>query len=53
MLMQLWSISVQTQDDVAYMAHVGGFAAGAILFPILRYRTVRLFQCVRAEPAAP
>ncbi|HEY1473035.1 MAG TPA: rhomboid family intramembrane serine protease [Pseudolabrys sp.] len=52
-IIQLWHISVQSQDEVAYMAHIGGFAAGAILFPVLRYRTVRLFQCVRAEPAAP
>jgi membrane associated rhomboid family serine protease len=31
-LIQLWHISVQSQDEVAYMAHVGGFAAGAISF---------------------
>jgi len=49
-LIQLWHISVQSQDNVAYMAHVGGFAAGAVLFPLLRYRTVRLFECIR-EPA--
>jgi membrane associated rhomboid family serine protease len=52
LLLQLWSISVQTQDDVAYMAHVGGVVAGAGLFPLLRYRTVRLFECVR-EAKAP
>lgn len=52
-LMQFWAISVQTQDNVAYMAHIGGLAAGAVLFPLLRYRTVRLFQCVHAEPAPP
>jgi membrane associated rhomboid family serine protease len=40
------------QDDVAYMAHVGGVVAGAGLFPLLRYRTVRLFECVR-EAKAP
>jgi membrane associated rhomboid family serine protease len=50
-LIQLWHISVQSQDNVAYMAHVGGFTAGAVLFPLLRYRTVRLFECMR-EPAA-
>ena len=54
-LTQLWAISVQSQDGVAYMAHVGGLLAGAVLFPLLRYRTVRLFECVRADqtPAAP
>ena len=51
-LLQLWSISVQTQDDVAYMSHVGGLLAGAGLFPLLRYRTVRLFECIR-EVKAP
>jgi rhomboid family protein len=48
-LVQLWSISVQTHDDVAYMAHIGGVAAGACLFPLLRYRTVRLFECIRSH----
>ena len=52
-VVQLWHISVQSQDDVAYMAHVGGFAAGAILFPLLRYRAVRLFECIRAQTAEP
>ena len=50
-VIQLWHVSVQSQDEVAYMAHIGGFAAGAILFPVLRYRTVRLFECIRAESA--
>jgi membrane associated rhomboid family serine protease len=53
MLAQLWSISVQTEDGVAYMAHVGGFAAGAVLFPLLRYRSVRLFECMRSDEPKP
>jgi membrane associated rhomboid family serine protease len=52
-VMQLWSITVQSQDGVAYMAHVGGLAAGAVLFPLLRYGTIRMFECVRPAPAAP
>ena len=53
-LMQFWAISVQTQDNVAYMAHVGGLVAGAALFPLLRYRSVRMFEWFRpAEPPAP
>jgi membrane associated rhomboid family serine protease len=36
---------VQSQDGVAYMAHVGGFAAGAVLFPLLRHPSVRPFDC--------
>ncbi len=50
-LMQLWHISVQSQDEVAYMAHIGGFVAGAVMFPLLRYNTVRLFECIHTEPA--
>ena len=46
---QLWAISVQSQDGVAYMAHIGGLIAGAALFPLFRYRSVRLFQCVRPD----
>ena len=54
-LTQLWSISVQAQDQVAYMAHMGGLAAGAVLFPLLRYRTVKLFECIReaTTPTGP
>ncbi len=52
-VIQLWHISVQSQDEVAYMAHVGGFVAGAILFPLLRYHTVRLFECIRTETVKP
>jgi rhomboid family protein len=52
-LLQLWSVSVQSQDGVAYMAHVGGVLAGASLFPLLRYRTVRLFECIRSKAPAP
>jgi membrane associated rhomboid family serine protease len=52
-LMQFWSISVQTQDDVAYMAHVGGLVSGAALFPLLRYRAMRLFECFRPAEEQP
>jgi membrane associated rhomboid family serine protease len=52
-LTQFWAISVQSQAGVAYMAHVGGLVAGAILFPLLRRRDVRLFECVRAAPTGP
>jgi membrane associated rhomboid family serine protease len=52
-LTQFWSISVQTSDQVAYMAHVGGLVAGAALFPLLRYRTVKLFECIRETTAPP
>jgi len=50
-LTQLWAISVQSQDGVAYMAHIGGLIAGAVLFPLFRYRSIRLFQCGGPEQA--
>jgi membrane associated rhomboid family serine protease len=52
-LTQFWSISVQAHDEVAYMAHVGGLVSGAALFPLLRYRTVKLFECIRETTAPP
>ena len=51
-LVQFWQISTQTQDEVAYMAHVGGLLAGAVMFPLLRKREVRLFECLH-PPEAP
>jgi membrane associated rhomboid family serine protease len=33
-------------DGVAYAAHIGGLAAGALLFFLLRPRDVELFECV-------
>jgi membrane associated rhomboid family serine protease len=51
-LVQFWQTSAQTHHDVAYMAHVGGLIAGTALFPTLRYRAVRLFECMR-EPEQP
>jgi membrane associated rhomboid family serine protease len=50
-LTQFWSVSVQTQDGVAYMAHIGGLVAGALLFPLLRYRAVKLFECIKSAEA--
>ena len=53
-LLQFWDLSSDSRSDVAYMAHVGGFIAGGAAFPLMRYRVVKLFQCVRsAEEAAP
>jgi len=38
------------QDGVAYWAHVGGLAAGAILFVLMRPPGIKLFDCVNSEP---
>jgi len=48
-ILQLY-LSVSGADDgVAYAAHVGGLAAGAVLFLLLRPATVDLFECIE-EP---
>jgi membrane associated rhomboid family serine protease len=47
---QLIEAATNVHDGVAYWAHVGGLAAGAILFAIMRPAGVRLFDCVHSEP---
>ena len=42
---QIWQLSTEAKDGVAYMAHVGGFAAGAALFALMRPAGVQLFEC--------
>ena len=44
---------MQIQDGIAYMAHVGGLVSGATLFPLLRDRAVRLFECLRPVEQPP
>lgn len=39
-----------TQAAVAWIAHLGGFAAGMILLPFMRYNDVRLFNPAEAYP---
>jgi membrane associated rhomboid family serine protease len=52
-LLQLFSLRIADKDDgVAYMAHVGGFIAGALLFYLLRPTGVRLFECMGQGPEA-
>jgi len=36
--------------SIAFWAHVGGFAAGALLIPLMRWRDVPLFQPATAYP---
>src|SRR4051812_7235678 len=49
-VLQLVSLAGQPEDDIAYLAHIGGFAAGALLFVVLRPAGVRLFECIGAGP---
>jgi len=44
---QFMNLGSATSSDVAWWCHIGGMAAGAILFPIMKRRDVRLFECIR------
>lgn len=44
---QFMNLGAATSSDVAWWCHVGGMAAGAILFPLMKRRDVRLFECIR------
>ena len=48
-VLQIVSLAARPEDDVAYLAHVGGFLAGAALFYALRPATVRLFECMTTD----
>jgi len=45
-LLQIFLLSQNSDDGVAYLAHIGGLAAGAILFLVMRPPGVELFQCI-------
>jgi membrane associated rhomboid family serine protease len=49
---QILSLESAGKSDVAYWCHLGGMAAGAVLFPLMRLPGVRLFECV-ARPEYP
>jgi membrane associated rhomboid family serine protease len=49
---QLVEVASRTEDGVAYWAHVGGLATGAILFVLMRPPGVQLFECVQPEQVA-
>lgn len=54
-LLQLVLLASEKDDNVAYLAHIGGLVAGVGLFLILRPPGVKLFQCVEQsdDPAHP
>ncbi len=47
-ILQFISLGSASRSEVAYWCHIGGMAAGAILFPLMRPAGVKLFQCIRA-----
>jgi membrane associated rhomboid family serine protease len=50
--LQFINLRSASASDVAYWCHVGGMAAGAVLFPLMRQPGVVLFECIRA-PKVP
>ncbi|HEY7245736.1 MAG TPA: rhomboid family intramembrane serine protease [Xanthobacteraceae bacterium] len=49
MLTQLWNLGAASKSEVAYWCHFGGMLAGAILFPLMKPRSVRLFECLQPQ----
>lgn len=49
---QLFNFIGSPGDDVAYVAHLGGLIAGALLFLAMRPPGVKLFQCMSANPVS-
>jgi membrane associated rhomboid family serine protease len=44
---QLWNLGASSKSEVAYWCHFGGMLAGAVLFPLLKPRSVKLFECMQ------
>jgi membrane associated rhomboid family serine protease len=44
--LQVYHVLDKPGDEIAYMAHVGGFVAGGLLFLALRPAWVELFECI-------
>jgi membrane associated rhomboid family serine protease len=52
----IWQVveaASRAQDGVAYWAHVGGLATGAVLFLVMRPRGTALFECMQPEATPP
>src|SRR6266478_6697409 len=47
---QLWNLGASSKSEVAYWCHFGGMLGGAVLFPLLKPRAVRLFRCLQPVP---
>jgi membrane associated rhomboid family serine protease len=46
-IFQLWHLGAASKSEVAYWCHFGGMLAGAVLFPLMKPRALRLFECMR------
>lgn len=49
-LIQLWNLGASSKSEVAYWCHFGGMVAGGVLFPLIKPRLVKLFQCRQRVP---
>lgn len=49
MFMQFMNLGSASASNVAYWCHVGGMAAAAVLFPLMRQPGVVLFECIRTS----
>jgi membrane associated rhomboid family serine protease len=45
-VLQLYSFLSNEQDGVAYLAHLGGLVAGAVLLVLMKPAGVHLFECI-------
>jgi membrane associated rhomboid family serine protease len=45
-MLQVWGVATETQDGVAYWAHIGGALMGALLILVLRPSHLPLFECL-------
>ena len=48
-ILQFISLGSASRSEVAYWCHFGGMLAGAGLFPLMKPRSVKLFECIRPE----
>jgi membrane associated rhomboid family serine protease len=46
-LTQLWNLEASSKSEVAYWCHAGGMLAGCLLFPLMKPRSVKLFECMQ------
>jgi membrane associated rhomboid family serine protease len=49
-LTQLWNLGASSKSEVAYWCHFGGMLGGGVLFPLMKPRRVKLFQCMQPVP---
>jgi membrane associated rhomboid family serine protease len=45
-LMQVWEVLKHASDGVAWWAHIGGLASGALLILVMRKPGVELLACM-------